>query len=179
MAQPKRSKGSSSAREEESVEELRAQLTTVRDRLLHSITLTTDRLQDAADDAVRRGRMTRQDAEDLVAGLVNAGRTQTEQLLAEVEQLLGSRSKVGQARRRATAPAQRVVDRAKRAVASGPLGGGDAGAFPIDGYDDLTAAQITGRLGDLDAAQLRKVRDYEKRNANRKSVLAAVERALR
>ncbi len=46
-------------------------------------------------------------------------------------------------------------------------------------YDELTAAQITSRLSGLSPAQLRKVRDYEKRNANRKSVLAAVETKLK
>ena len=51
--------------------------------------------------------------------------------------------------------------------------------FPILGYDDLTAAQVTGRLGDLAPAELRKVRDYERRNANRKSVLAAIEQKLK
>jgi hypothetical protein len=50
--------------------------------------------------------------------------------------------------------------------------------FPILGYDDLTAAQITVRLGDLTPAELRKVRDYERRHDARKSVLAAVERKL-
>ncbi len=175
MAQPKRSKGSA-AEEEQTPEEVRAQLTAMRDRLLHSITLTTDRLQDAADDAVRRGRMTRQDAEDLVTGLVNAGRSQTEALLADVEQLLGGRSRVTAARRKATGPAQRVVDRAKRAVVAGVPG--SQSGFPIPEYDELTAAQITSSLGDLTPADLRKVRDYEKRNANRKSVLAAVDKAL-
>jgi hypothetical protein len=38
---------------------------------------------------------------------------------------------------------------------------------------------VTERLADLSPAELRVVRDYEKRNANRKSVLAAVERKLR
>jgi len=46
------------------------------------------------------------------------------------------------------------------------------------GYDELNAAQISDRLGDLTPAQLRKVRDYERRNANRKSVLTAIEKAL-
>jgi uncharacterized protein (DUF433 family) len=51
-------------------------------------------------------------------------------------------------------------------------------AFPISAYDDLTAAQVADRLGDLTPAQLRKVRDYERRNANRKSVLSAIETKL-
>ena len=66
----------------------------------------------------------------------------------------------------------REVDRARRADRRRP-------AFPILGYDDLTAAQVTDRLGDLTPAELRKVRDYEKRNANRKSVLAAIEQKLK
>ena len=66
----------------------------------------------------------------------------------------------------------REVDRARRAAGVGP-------SFPILGYDDLTAAQVTERLGELDAAELRKVRDYEQRNANRKSVLAAIEQKLK
>ena len=43
----------------------------------------------------------------------------------------------------------------------------------------LSAAQVSDRLTDLTPAQLRKVRDHEKRNANRKSVLQAVERKLK
>jgi hypothetical protein len=50
--------------------------------------------------------------------------------------------------------------------------------FPIAGYDDLTAAQVTGRLEGLGPADLRKVRDYERRHANRKTVLESVEKAL-
>jgi polyhydroxyalkanoate synthesis regulator phasin len=152
-----------------SPDELAANLGALRERLVSSLTLTTDRLQDAVDDAVRRGRMTRRDAEDLLATLVTAGRAQTEALLADVEQLLGRGSSV---RARATGSGDavlRTVDRARRRV---------GGTFPILGYDDLTAAQITARLGDLTPAQLRKVRDHERRHDARKSVLAAVERKL-
>ena len=67
---------------------------------------------------------------------------------------------------------RREVDRARRVAGVG-------GSFPISGYDDLTAAQVVERLGDLTPPELRKVRDYEKRNANRKSVLAAVEKKLK
>ena len=59
----------------------------------------------------------------------------------------------------------REVDRARRATGIGSN-------FPVSGYDDLTAAQVGERLGDLTPPELRKVRDYERRNANRKSVLA-------
>lgn len=155
-------------------DELSASVNAVRERLISSVTLTTERLQDAVDDAVRRGRMTRKDAEELLSTLVAAGRAQTEALLADLEQLLGR----GGATVRVRATTQdageavlRTVDRARRRVGVGS-------SFPIAGYDDLTAAQITKRLGTLTPAQLRKVRDYERRNGKRKSVLAAVERKL-
>ncbi|MCZ4494933.1 MAG: hypothetical protein QOJ21_2009 [Solirubrobacteraceae bacterium] len=150
--------------------EVVANLAALRERLVSSLTITTDRLQDAVDDAVRRGRMTRKDAEDLLATLVSAGRAQSEALLADVEQLLGRGTGV---RARAVDSGDAVlrkVDRARRRVG--------AGTFPILGYDDLTAAQITKRLGDLTPAELRKVRDHERRGEGRKSVLAAIERKL-
>ena len=158
---PRRSR----ARTAHSTDELAANLGVLRERLVSSLTLTSDRLQETVDDAVRRGRMTRKDAEELLSTLVTAGRAQTEALLADVEQLLG-RGGAGDA-------VLRTVDRARRRV-----GAGVGGNFPILGYDDLTAAQITKRLTDLTPAQLRKVRDYERRHDARKSVLAAIERKL-
>jgi polyhydroxyalkanoate synthesis regulator phasin len=153
-------------------DDVSATLAALRERLVSSITLTTDRLQDAVDDAVRRGRMTRKDAEELLATLVMAGRTQTEALLADVEQLLGRGSVVRArpSRQQTGDVVLRTVDRARRRVG--------VGSFPILGYDDLTAAQITKRLAGLTPAELRKVRDHERRNGKRKSVLAAVERKL-
>jgi polyhydroxyalkanoate synthesis regulator phasin len=53
-----------------------------------------------------------------------------------------------------------------------------ADSFPIRGYDDLTAAQVIERLRDLEPGELRQVRDYERRNANRKTVLGAVDTKL-
>jgi hypothetical protein len=68
----------------------------------------------------------------------------------------------------------REVDRARRVtgIAAGSGVGG------ITDYDDMTAAQVIERLDDLAAADLRGVRDHERRNANRKTVLAAIERKL-
>jgi polyhydroxyalkanoate synthesis regulator phasin len=132
---------------------------------LELVVLTRDRVQGALDEAVERGRMTRQDATDLATELLSRGRRQTDDLVAELEGVLG---------RSLGAPADRVireVDRARRVAGIGP-------SFPIVGYDDLTAAQVQTRLGELSAPELRKVRDYERRNANRKSVLAAIEQKL-
>jgi polyhydroxyalkanoate synthesis regulator phasin len=137
------------------------------------VVVSRERLQEALDEAVARGRMTRDDAGALLTDLLAFGRKQTDDLREDIEALLGGART--STRKGVAGSADRVlreVDRARRVAGVGP-------SFPILGYDDLTAAQVNERLGDLDSAQLRKVRDYEKRNANRKSVLAAVEQKLK
>ena len=126
------------------------------------VVLTRERIQELFDDAVDRGRMTRDDASDLVTELLRRGRRQSGDLVSDIEQLLG-RSREG---------LEDVGRRARRAAGMTP-------AFPIDDYDDLTAAKVTERLDGLTPAELRKVRDYERSNANRKSVLSAVAQKLK
>lgn len=148
---------------------------------VNAVMLTAERIQAAMDEAVERGRMTRDDANDLVLELVKTGRRQTEDLLAELDALLGrGRGSLENAASEAAARARRApggervareVDRARRAAGIGS-------PFPILGYDDLTARQVTERLADLTPPELRKVRDHERRHANRKSVLGALEKRL-
>src|SRR5918912_4134043 len=92
--------------------------------------ITRERLQDTLDDAVARGRMTRDDSSDLLAELMRRGRRQTEEMLADIDSLLeGAR---GAARRGVAAPTDRVlreIDRARRAA------GLEMAPFPIAGYD--------------------------------------------
>ena len=63
------------------------------------------------------------------------------------------------------------IERLVRATGFGP-------SFPVAGYDDLNASEVESRLDDLTPAQLRKVRDRERRNAKRKTVLSAIESRL-
>jgi ATP-dependent Clp protease ATP-binding subunit ClpA len=51
--------------------------------------------------------------------------------------------------------------------------------FPIEGYDELTVDEISGRLGGLSAEELRVVRDYEERNKNRDTLLGQLDRKIR
>jgi polyhydroxyalkanoate synthesis regulator phasin len=181
MPQPKKSQGRAqgASRDDETTSTLAA----VRELVARSLMLPSDRLRDTLDDAVKRGRITRADAEELVERLIALGRQQSDDALNRLETALGG----GGAKASATARDRarsvvrrppgtdrvlREVDRARRAAGLGS-------SFPIASYDDLTAAQISGRLDELSASDLRKVRDYEKRNANRKSVLGAIERRLR
>jgi polyhydroxyalkanoate synthesis regulator phasin len=111
---------------------------------LDVMVITRERLQDTLDDAVRRGRMTRDDASELLAEIL---------------------------RRAVAAPTDRVIREVRRVT-------GAAAEFPIADYDDLTAAQIVSQLAGLESPDLRRVRDYERRNANRKTVLAALDQKL-
>ncbi len=106
-----------------------------------------------------RGRMTRSDAQEMAQSLVSRGARATDDFLADLERLLGSR-----------------ID----ALEADDAGDG-AGApnLPIDGYDELSAAQVQEQLEGLTPAELRKLRDYEQRHANRKTVLDRIERRLR
>ena len=156
---------SASASREDAV---RANLTALRDTLRKGVVLTAEGVKATLDDAVKRGRITRKDATELSQSLLSAGRSQAEGFRSDLEQLLGH------GRSRAALSSDRVlqeVDRARRRVGVGP-------SFPITLYDELNAPQIVSRLKDLTPAQLRKVRDHEKRHDNRKSVLSAIEKQL-
>ena len=160
-------------------------LTAIRELVSRSLMLPSDRLRETLDDAVKRGRITRADAEELIERLVALGRQQSDDALHRMESALGGgSSKAGSgpgAKDRAKSVVRRPpgTDRVLREVDRARRAAGLGSTFPIASYDDLTAAQISERLGELSASDLRKVRDYEKRNANRKSVLGAIERRLR
>jgi hypothetical protein len=171
LPQPKPKSRASTARQRKEAERqqddsLATRLASLREAMTRAVMLPTDGLRDALDDAVRRGRITRADAEDLYQSLLAAGRRQIETVLSDLEQL------VGRSRGASKDRVMREVDRARRAT------GLSTSSFPIAGYDDLVAAEIISRLDALSPADLREVRDYERRHANRKTVLAAVERKL-
>jgi len=156
-----------------SVADFRKALTERLVQPLDLVMLTRDRIEETVEEAVTRGSMTRDAAQDLISGLVERGRRQTTDVLSDLEQLLG-RGRGGDVAARARKAGDQVLaqaDRARRVARVGP-------SFPILGYDDLTASQVQSRLDTLTPAELRKIRDYERRNANRKSVLEAVETKL-
>src|SRR5918997_1453392 len=51
--------------------------------------------------------------------------------------------------------------------------------FPIEGYDELSVEEVSGRLGELSIEGLRVVRDYEERNKNRDTILEQLDRTIR
>ena len=51
--------------------------------------------------------------------------------------------------------------------------------FPIAGYDEMNVREIGERLEGLSAAEIRTVREYEKRNKNRETLIEQFDRKLR
>ena len=144
-----------------SVTELREALSSLIDPL-GMVMLTRERIEDALNDAVSRGRVTADDAQDLVTSLIERGRRQTSDVLGELEELVSHKAD----------RARSKTDKARRAAGKGTT-------FPIAGYEDLTAAQVQARLDGLTATDLRTVREHEKSHANRKTVLRAIDQRLK
>jgi hypothetical protein len=166
--------------EAKTVAELRDALRKNLIRPMEMVMISRDRIEEVLGEAVDQGRITARDAQRITAGLVKRGQRQTSDVLKDLENLLGKgRSGVesrasgarGRAVRRAS-PALAQVDRVRRSAGVGPN-------FPVTGYDELTASQIQSRLGKLTPAELRKVRDHERRTGKRKTVLNAIEAKLR
>ncbi|HEV3376530.1 MAG TPA: hypothetical protein VG126_04555 [Thermoleophilaceae bacterium] len=164
---------------------------------MEMVLISRERIEEVLGEAVDQGRVTARDAQRITSGLVKRGQRQTSDVLKDLENLLDrGRSEVegrtagarkaasgaaGRARKeaagargraaRTASPALAQVDRVRRGAGVGPN-------FPILEYDQLNAPQVQSRLSDLTPAQLRKVRDYETRNANRKTILRAIETKL-
>lgn len=176
-------RGAASTRRDKSVK-------AYRDALERSLVLSRERLQEVVDDAVKRGRITRGDANELVNRLVTRGREHSDDLLKDLERLLDQMRKevetrVSPARKRVEKAATRGAKRA-RAAAEPAIAEADrlrrragvASATPIAGYESLNATQAKARLKGLKPAELRKVRTQEKRGKARKGVLDEIERQL-
>ncbi len=121
---------------------------------VNAVLLTRRHIEEVLEDAVSRGRMTRVDAQEMAQSLVSRSARATDDLLSDIERMLGGRG-----------------DSLETAA--------KGSSQPIPGYDDLSAAQVQERLDGLPPAQLRRLREYEARHANRKTVLDRIDRKLR
>jgi hypothetical protein len=135
---------------------------------VNAVLLTRRHIEEVVEDAVQRGRMTRDDAQQLMQSLLQRGAKQTDDFLTDLERLLGRGRLVDQ-----TGPG------AQKQAAGRTRSRRPSSSLPISNYDDLSAAEVQERLGGLTPAELRKLRDYERRHANRKTVLDTIERKLR
>jgi polyhydroxyalkanoate synthesis regulator phasin len=122
---------------------------------VNAVLLTRKHIEEVLEDAVSRGRMTRADAQEMAQTLVSRSARATDDLLSDIERMLGGRGD--------------SLDTPTEGSTS----------QPIADYDNLSAAEVQERLDGLPPAQLRRLRDYEARHANRKTVLDRIDRKLR
>ncbi len=72
---------------------------------------------------------------------------------------------------------ERMTGVAQRTVAAGVATVNDG--FPIASYDDLNVGEVSERLGGLSVDQLRTVREYERRNKDRETVVEQIDRKIK
>jgi len=156
-ARERQSPGSQASAEDSSTGRVAAARTRVVRGILsplNAVFLTRKNIEEVVEDAVVRGRMTRSDAQEMIQSLLSRSARATDDFLADLERMLGG-------------GADSLPEPAERR------------SLPIADYDELSAAQVQEKLDGLSPAELRKLRDYEARHANRKTVLDRIERKLR
>lgn len=77
----------------------------------------------------------------------------------------------------ATRNVERMTDKTRRTAAAGIASAN--GGFPIAGYDDMNVAEISNKLDGLSEEQLKRVREYEKRNKNRETLIEQIDRKIK
>jgi hypothetical protein len=127
------------------------------------VAVAKDRAEDVADD----------DSDDIV--VLTKGKIQaTLEEAASLGRL--TRSAATEILSELLSIAQRQTDSLISELTALPRRG--APSFPVDGYEDLTVAQVLKQLDGLSDLQLRQVREFERKHANRKSLLDALDKAL-
>jgi hypothetical protein len=77
----------------------------------------------------------------------------------------------------ATRNAERVTDMTRMTTATGVASVN--GGFPIASYDELNVSEIAVQLDVLNVEQLKTVREYEKRNKNRDTLIEQIDRKIK
>src|SRR5215218_8627926 len=75
--------------------------------------------------------------------------------------------------------AEEVTEQTEKATKEAELKAAVLGALKTANYDELSVAEISRRLDDLSTEQLRKVREYEKRNKNRETLIEQIDRKIK
>jgi hypothetical protein len=73
----------------------------------------------------------------------------------------------------------KVLEQTEKATREVELKTAVSGALKTANYDELTVDEISKRLNGLSTEELRKVREYEKRNKNRETLIEQIDRKIR
>jgi hypothetical protein len=122
----------------------------------------------------------------MVGRLATRGREQAEELLSQLDGLLSQAREVPDRAKQEVGGRAEVARKRTVAAVDKPLAsvdrvrrGARVPGFPITAYDQLSIRQIDRRLQELSRQQLRKVREYERKNKARKGLLRSLDRKLK
>jgi hypothetical protein len=79
----------------------------------------------------------------------------------------------------ATEQTEQVIRQAEQVIEETELQAAVLSALEADNYDELTVAEVSEKLDDLSAEELKKVREFEKRNKNRETLVERIDRKIR
>jgi hypothetical protein len=79
----------------------------------------------------------------------------------------------------ATEQTEEILRHTEKATKEAELKAAVLGALKTPNYDELSVAEISRRLDGLSTEQLRKVREYEKHNKNRETLIEQIDRKIR
>lgn len=159
--------------------------------LEHSLTIQRSRVQEIIDDLVARGSLSRADADGLIGQLLASSKDYSQAMLqvlesvtaqtrksisAGIEPVMATAGKLAGTVRKTPGIGQKKPSRAPKAELGSPAV--VAPLDPIPNYSALTVAQIKPRLAELDAAELRALRNVEMAGKARKTVLAEIARRI-
>ena len=74
---------------------------------------------------------------------------------------------------------EEVLRQTEEATRKAELHASVLGALETDNYGTLTVAEITEKLGDLSTDELKKLREFEKRNKDRESLIERIDTKIR
>ena len=84
-----------------------------------------------------------------------------------------------EATEQATEQTEEVLRRTEEATKQAELRTAVFGALRTEDYDGLTVDEISKRLDGLSAEQLKEVREFEKRNKDRETLVEQIDRKIR
>jgi hypothetical protein len=111
-----------------------------------------------------------------VWGRLRTGQQAARQGLQATEQVARQGLKVAE---ETTEKTDEVLRQTEKATKEAELKAVVLGALKTANYDELSVAEISRRLDGLSAEQLRKVREYEKQNKNRETLIEQIDRKIR
>jgi hypothetical protein len=107
---------------------------------------------------------------------LRAAQEATEQGLQTTQQVARQGLRVAE---EATEQTEEVLRQTEEATREVELRTSVLSALETDNYDGLTVAEVTEKLDDLSADELKKLREFEKRNKDRESLVERIDRKIR